>query len=351
MKRAVLAAAAALAVAAPAASAPPHAFVALPSPLAQLSPSPPLSGGATASSEGLRHRVAATATVDVAVDRRGAPFRVQATQRLDVRVKGDYFFTIGAPLTAVEAAPGSASTPGFRASAIVWAGFNPGRRTLAARATLATSAVTPLLPLRLRIGAGTVTLTNATGADAGSFTADAPVEPLRRYFAQVRRDIARGVIPTSGGATVTSKTVPTTVHVVVPLHVVGTIGARRVDTVVEDRAVMIRAAGRVRLAVTPELPNGLLHAPAATLSGRQLFTHVARTMLTLARQRQYLTFLGNPDPSGRSRTTYVYRSATRPAPATPAVVQRTERDWPLTLATLAAIAIAVGGIAYAWSRS
>ena len=87
-------------------------------------------------SEGFRHRVAATTRSTVAVDPSGTPFAVHATQRLDVRVLGDYFFTIGAPLLDVAAAPGSASTPGLRATAILWAGFNPGTRVLIARATL-----------------------------------------------------------------------------------------------------------------------------------------------------------------------------------------------------------------------
>ena len=134
-------------------------FVALPTPLAQLSSSPPLAGGANATSEVVRHRVDARTGVDVAVDNSGTPFRVRVTHRLDVRVKGDYFFTIGAPVVAVEAAPGSDSTPGRRAASILWAGFNPLRRTLVARATLDPVAVAPSLPLRVEV---------ANGATAGT---------------------------------------------------------------------------------------------------------------------------------------------------------------------------------------
>src|SRR5207253_2388013 len=207
----------------------------LPSPLAQLSPAPPLAGGATASSEGLRHLIDARTTVKIALDPEGAPFGVRATQRLDVRVKGDYFFTIGAPVLAVEAAPGSASTPGLRSTSILWAGFNPRRRTLIARATLDPAAVTQSLPMRVERVPGRVTFINTTGITAASYTATAAVPPLRRYFAQLKRDVARGVLPTSGGAFVTTKPVAMRVRVVVPLRIAGTVGGRRLDTVLESR--------------------------------------------------------------------------------------------------------------------
>jgi hypothetical protein len=325
-------------------------FVTLPSPLAQLSPAPPLSGGATASGEGLRHRADSKTIVGVSLDPDGTPFRVRATQRLDVGVKGDYFFTIGAPVLDVEAAPGSASTPGLRAASILWAGFNPGRRTLIARATLDTAAVAPSLPLRVRAAEGRVTLVNATALRTGSFTADVVSAPLLRYLAQLRSEVARGVPPTSGGAVVTTKPVPTRVRIVVPLQVTGTVGSRRVDAVLDDR-LTIPGTGPVRLTVTPLDPEQLLAAPGAGLSGRRLLDRVARAALTLARVRQYRSFLGNPDPSGKSVTTYVYRTAARPAPPPAAVVHRTKRSWPVTLGVAAGVLLALGAFALAWSRS
>ena len=83
-------------------------------------------------------------TSSVAIDRSGTPFAVTATQRLDVRGVGDYFFTIGAPVLA---RPGARRTPRrFRACGpgpILWAGFNPGERLLVARATLGAGAGSP----------------------------------------------------------------------------------------------------------------------------------------------------------------------------------------------------------------
>jgi hypothetical protein len=340
-----------LAVAASAQAAPRANYVSLPSPLAPLSASPPLGGGATATAEGFRHRIAARTAVDVSLDARGSPFAVRATQKLDVRVLGDYFFTIGAPVLDVEAAPGSASTPGLRAASILWAGFNPGRRTLIARATLDPSAAAPSLPLRVEVAPGRVTLVNSTAVTAGSYAADAPAAPLRRYLAQLRSQVALGRTPTSGGAYVTSKPVATALRIVVPLRVTGAIGGRQVDTVVDSARLSLAGHGPVRLTVTPVVPERLLIDPTAGLSGRQLLERASRASLTLARLRQYQTFLGNPDPAGSNETTYGYRTAARPT--APPVVAATvpERDWATTIAVAAGLLIAAAGALVVWSRS
>jgi hypothetical protein len=325
--------------------------VSLPSPLAPLSASPPLGGGATATAEGFRHRIAARTAVDVALDAGGSPFAVRATQRLDVRVLGDYFFTIGAPVLDVEAAPGSASTPGLRAASILWAGFNPGRRTLIARATLDPTAAAPFLPLRVEVAPGRVTLTNTTGVTAGSYAADALVPPLVRYLAQLKRQIALGRTPTSGGAYVTSKPVATGLRIVVPLRVTGTVGGRKVDALVEGARLTVPGGGPVRLTVRPATPERLIDDPTSGLSGRQLLARASRASLTLARMRQYQTFLGNPDPSGSNETTYAYRTAARPAPPPVAIMHVTQRDWTTTIAVAAGLLIATAGALAVWSRS
>jgi hypothetical protein len=351
MSRIALAMLAGLAVAASAHAAPRANYVSLPSPLAPLSASPPLSGGATAAAEGLRHRIAAKTTVDVALDRTGAPFAVTATQRLDVRVLGDYFFTIGAPVLDVEAAPGSASTPGLRSASILWAGFNPGRRTLIARATLDPPASAPSLPLRIEATPGRVKLVNTTGVTTGSYTADALVPPLVRYLAQLERQVARGETPTSGGAYVTSKPISTTLRIVVPLRVTGTVGRHKVNAVVEANALIVRAGGPVRLTVTPAVPQRLLSDPTGGQSGRRLLERASRATLTLARMHQYQTFLGNPDPSGGNATTYTYRSASRPAPPPVAIAYFPQRDWMTTIAIVAGLLLAAAGGLFVWSRS
>lgn len=350
MRRIVLVTLVCLVCAVGAQAAPRGNYVALPSPIAPLSPTPPLGGGATASSEGFRHRIVASTDVAVSLGPAGTPFAVSATQRLDVRVLGDYFFTVGAPVLDVEAAPGSESTPGLRATSILWTGFNPGRRTLIARATLDPVATVPSLPLRIEIARGRVSLVNQTAVTAGSYSADARLPPLLQYLAQLRLQVAHGQLPTSGGAYVTSKPAAVGERIVVALHVVGTIGARRVDEVVGERLV-VHGSGPVRLTVTPMTPDRLLNASTAGLTGRELLARVTRTSFTLARLRQYETFLGNPDPSGPSRTSYTYRSAVRPAPPTVAAVRTTTRDWTTTIAVVAGLLIAAAGALVVWSRS
>jgi hypothetical protein len=208
---------------------------------------------------------------------------VTATQRLDVRVLGDYFFTIGAPVLDVEAVPGSASTPGLRAASILWAGFNPGHRTLIARATLDAAASAASLPLRIEFAPGRVKLVNTTGVTAGSYTADALVPPLARYLAQLERQVARGQTPTSGGAYVTSKPIATALRIVVPLRVTGTVGRRKVNAVVEGDSLIVerdtcsagaaaqRPDGRTIGTAPPRtriarLPDARPHAPVPVVS-------------------------------------------------------------------------------------
>jgi hypothetical protein len=350
MRRLAVAALGMLAFAANAQAAPRGNYVALPSPLNSLSPAPPLAGGATASSEGFRHRVSATTAVDVALDSSGTPFGVRATQRLDVRVLGDYFFTIGAPVLDVVSAPGSASTPGQRAASILWTGFNPGKRTLIARATLDPGATVPSLPLRVEISPARVSFVNETAVTAGSYAADAVAAPLLQYLAQLRHQVEHGRTPTSGGAYVTTKPTPVEEHVVVPLHVVGRVGGRKVDVVVEKRLV-VPGSGPVRLTVTPVIPAGLLDAPTSGLSGRQLLARATLASLTLARLHQYETFLGNPDPAGSSRTSYTYRTAARPVAPPLAVAHAPKRSWTGTIAVAAGLLLAVAGALVAWSRS
>jgi hypothetical protein len=268
-----------------------------------------------------------------------------------VRVLGDYFFTIGAPVLAVEAAPGSASTPGLRSASIVWAGFNPGRRALIARATLDAAIAGASLPLRIQASPGRVALVNATAVTAGSYSADALAPPLVRYLAQLKQQVTLGATPVSGGAYVTSKPVARAVRVVVPLHVTGTIGTHKVDVVVANGRLTVPADGAIRLAVTPLSPVGLLDEPTDGVSGRELLERATRISLTLARMHQYEAFLGNPDPTGPNTTTYAYRTAARPTAPPVAAVAAPGRDWATTFAVAAGLLLAAAGALFAWSKS
>jgi hypothetical protein len=315
----------------------------LPSPAAPLSNVPPLGGGASSSTERVHHRVDAVTTVRVAINGHGAPFAVTATQSLDVRVTGDYFFTIGAPVATVEAAPGSDSAPGLRTASIVWAGFNPGRRTLAARATLDPARASAALPLRVEVSSGVTTLVNETAVTVGTIAADVERAPLLRYYDALRA----AKTPVAGAAFLTSNPKRATVTVRAPLQVSGAIGARRISRLVTGR-LAVPAVGAVRLTVRPVRPA---FPKAAALSGPALLARVTTTLLTLARVRQYQSFLGNPDPAGTNATTYRYVTASRPRPVAAAEPVSGGRDWARTMAIVVGAAVAVGAAGVAWSKS
>jgi hypothetical protein len=320
--------------------------IALPSPIAQLSAQPPLAGGARASAENVAHSISASTDVAVSVDQVGTPFAVTATQRLDVRGVGDYFFTIGAPVLAVRAPADSASVPGMRTGSILWAGFNPGERLLVARASLEPMKAVAALPLRIQATGDTVTLENATGITVGSFGADAPRAPLVAYLALLRAEVARGRTPLQTSVPLASTPTNERITVTAPLHVTGTIGHQSVDLVLVNRT-RIHGHGRIDLHVEP-----VEHVDEVTAAGgRALLREAIRATLTLARANQYDEFLGNPDPAGSSRTVYSYRTASPPHAAPIATVGRHRRTWVETALVVAALAAALVAGAALWARS
>jgi hypothetical protein len=335
--------AAALACAGPAYAAP---RIALPSPVAQLSAQPPLAGGARMSAENVAHSVSASTHVAVSIDRAGAPFAVTAIQRLDVRGVGDYFFTIGAPVLTVRASDESASVPGMRSGSIIWAGFNPGERLLIARATLEPVEVTDSLPLRVHVNGQTVTLVNTTSVTVGSFSADAPRAPLVAYLTRLRGEIEQGRTPLQTNVPVATTPKKERMTVSAPLHVTGTIGARRIDLVLGSRA-QIHGSGLITLRIEPVEQV----EQVAAMNGRALLRAAIRATLVLARANQYEEFLGNPDPAGSSRTVYAYRTASPPHAAPVAAVDRNRQTWVETTLVVAAIAAALLAGAALWARS
>jgi hypothetical protein len=88
-------------------------------------------------------------TVDLGLD--GAPDRVQALQRLTLSGVGDFSFKVPGPARNVRALPGSGSRPGLRKGSLLWQGFSPGKKLLAAAMDLSPGLETPRLPLRFTI--------------------------------------------------------------------------------------------------------------------------------------------------------------------------------------------------------
>jgi hypothetical protein len=321
-------------------------LAALPSPVARLSPDPPLGNGATSSAENAPHTVAASTNVAVAIDEAGRPFAVSATQRLDVLGAGDYFFTIGAPVLTVRAAPGSTSIPGMRSQSIIWAGFDPGQRLLSARVTLDTRRVASTLPIRIHTRDDAVVLDNETAVSVDTFIADAPRAPLTAYLEHLRADLANRRPPQQASVPLSSRAVADRVTVVAQFHVVGTVGTTPVEAVL-DRRLRIRAHGRVDLRVEPleSVPS----TPGGT--GRALLRSAIRTSLTLARTRQFEEYLGNPDANGVSQTVFAYRT-TKPTHAAPiATVRHGRPRWLAAVLVVCLIAAAVVGAATVWARS
>jgi hypothetical protein len=332
-----------------AAAAAAPALVILPSPLTQLTREPPLEGGATSLSElHRRHRIDASTNVRVSVDATGAPFAAVAVQRLVVHTPGDYVFTIGAPLVSVSAARGSQSAPGVRGAAILWEGFNPGTRTLAARAELRRD-VLPLLPLRIARDATSVTLVDQTGASGTALAADALAEPLEAALRRLRADVASGRTPGMVGALLTSPPRMVALQAAAPLDVSGTIGGRAVHLRLgggRPLAATVRGSGPIDLDVRPVAV--VTPAPPG-LDGRGLLEHANRALLSLARVRQYESFLGNPDPTGHSETTYRYVSAARPRPTVAAQAHGNGTLHAFAWGAAALLALAIGLVA--WARA
>jgi len=321
--------------------------VSLPSPLTALSPSPPLGTGATASAEGVRHRIRSDIRVHVSLLPSGVPFAIDADQTLLVTVKGDYFFTISAPLLGVEALPGSDATPGQRSASIVWEGFNPLRRNLKARAKLDAAQAAPALPLRIEVHGARTTFVNTTGVTVVAFRADADPAPLVRYVEELRRAVRLGLPVTEAVANITSTPRTTHVHVAVPLRVIGTVGGRPVSATVTGR-LNVPAVGKIAVRVEPQVPA----AGALTgLSGREALARATSVALAVARLRQYERFLGNPDPTGPSSTVYVYRTAAPPRPPVAVQPAAHSRDWTMTIAVAAGLLLAAGAGLAIWARA
>jgi hypothetical protein len=295
----------------------------LPAPTAQLAPEPPLLSRTVPLERRFPGRLASRLRVTVDLDPTGRPTAVRAEQRLTISALGDYFFVVPAPLLAVAAAPGSSAPPGRRTQAIVWQGFSPGRRTLAALVRLRTAAAAPVLPLRVRILRGGVRITNATAVRVVGYDAALPRSELAPVVGKLRRAVERNELPLPGSIEV--PTTPRTVRIRAEgiFAVRGTLrfGRRRVRFAGRigpgaARALVVettmRTRPKVELTAAPVLPRELVGSMTDRLDGRRLLALAYRSYLAVARGQQYNRFLANPDPIGPASATFVYRSARAP---------------------------------------
>jgi hypothetical protein len=356
MKRVLPAVVAVAAVVAPSA----QAAVALPWPGQRLTASPPLAPvTVTTFANRFRGRIAARSTVTVVASPNGRVRSIDAVQRLSLNAAGDYVLTIAAPATAVSRAAGSDADPGRRRNAIVWQGFSPGRRVLAARAALEVRAAAPSLPLRvgLRGGEGrwAVDIQNLTQVTVASFTARAAGPVVAGYVRQLAAfDLETGAseppfVDVTGLAPIERK-VSAAFSIRGTARFPGGRTIRLAGSVGGGRPVRLRlplsgsGRPRVRLVAVPTRPEALLEPPARTLDA------AIGAALALGLARQYHSFLGSPDPAGSSRTTYVYRLEVPVAHAAEPVAENSERDVSVFALALM-LALGAAALLVLWSRS
>jgi hypothetical protein len=240
---------------------------------------------------------------------------------------------------------------------ILWEGFSPGRRVLAAWADLRPAESARSLPIRvalvtevdgrpLRTGEKrsgdlrvTLTVSNVTGANASSFTADPEPVSLRQVLSRIRGAMRRGVFAEGLNIGIRSPATPVRERVAAPLRVEGTLrfarGSVRLRGAPEGTvhvAGMLDGVRRNQLrlvlrgrAVNASPPKLDLRAHTAAIpdrtkpsqSPREQLARTIELELTYARKRQFDMFLASPDLTGKSSTVYVYRTAVAPRAAPP----------------------------------
>jgi hypothetical protein len=319
----------------------------------------------------LRGSVLARERVVVGMAPDGTPRTVTVSQRLLVRALGDYAFFVPAPAIRVVAGPGSQSRPGFRPNQIVWQGFSPRRKVLVAVAELRPGGSVPALPVRVRVTGVpvrpgpfelTISLENATRTRATGLTADVPRADVASALADLRaaarsdRPITDRVVRIRGGSR------PATVDAWAALAVRGSIAfpagtvsdlrPAQFTALLRGRALRFTASGTARRATTPKLKLVVEPAPRAALPPRSARTLEAAVAgyLRYARTRQFERYLANPDPLGRTGTTYLYETAAPPRTSVDA--GRSSDDSGLSAALVVGLVLLVGfGLVVLWARS
>jgi hypothetical protein len=250
----------------------------------------------------------------------------------------------------------------LRRDAVTWAGFSPGKRTLAASVTLRAGEATQRLPLRLTLerdgDALTVRGENASTARAPVLVGAIPVKAASKALRQTRRYLPLGVAAPDLYATVNRTPLSRSERITAPLDVVGQVGGERFHYVLGDgrplrferRIDHAPANAKLRLVVKPVPPARLLATRPPDAS--RALSLVARARLTVARELQFQNFLANPNPTGRSTAVYVYETAKRtvaPGPITP-TDESGSSEWTVWLA-LALAVVGAGGLVVLWAHS
>ena len=352
-------------------AAPPLHVAVLPGPEA-LPPVPPLAPPQPPLTETprLRGSVFAREQVVVGMAPDGAPRTVTVSQRLLVRALGDYAFFVPAPAVRVVAGPGSQSRPGLRPNQIVWQGFSPRRKVLIAVADLRPGGSVPALPIRVRVTGAPVrpgrfelaiSLENATRTRASAFTADVPPAEVAAALGALRA-AARSDRPVTDQAVrirgvSRAKTVVAWAALAVrgsatfPAGAVTDLEPARFTGLLRGRTLRVTVRGTARQATMPRLTLVIEPVPRAALPPRSVGTFDATVAgyLRYARTLQFERYLANPDPNGRTVTTYLYETAT--PPRTSADAGPSGDDSGLPTAVVVGLVMLVGvGLVVLWAH-
>jgi hypothetical protein len=303
----------------------------LPSPTAPLDTRLPLTGGGitilpTRMPPGVQVTNEQEVLVDVTPE--GRVVRVRVRQRLTLSGVGDYFFQVPAPVTDVRALPESQGEPGLRRGAVLWQGFSPGERLLAAELELDPRLAARALPLALRRESRRLVLRNTTRVQGVGFAAAARRSALLPVIRRIRSEAASGDRVDQPSVVVDGPTSGRSLPAEAPLAVRGTAGGGRGFRLLlggpapSTASVAIPAQGRVALVVTPEPRLPELERIPEDATGEELLRLAQASLLRLARVHQFDTFVSPTAGEGftpeQAQASAVYRYRTVTAAAAPA---------------------------------
>jgi hypothetical protein len=330
--------------------------VPLPSPTTRIGSEPPLGSATPTGPVQLPRppRVDSRQLVLVGVAESGELATIRVRHRLTLNGRGDYFFQVPAPVRDVRALPESQSEPGLRRSAIVWQGFSPGRRVLAAELELEPGVVARTLPLRIERNDGAITLRNTTSVEVEGFTGKVERSSMRRLLARLsaRSPAAAPAVQVAG------QTRRRRLRAEAPLRIRGTIERegrvlRRVGLILggpEPAEATISAPAGARVALTAE-PVPLisdLTRPPRDAGGEELLVLAEQALLRVARVNQYRSFLASPG-SGTAAAVYRFRTVDPPA-ALPTPADDDESNLLLVLGLGAGAVFALAGAVVVWAH-
>lgn len=326
----------------------------LPSPTVPIRLEPPLRTATTpfsATERRFPRRLDASVSVQVGIDGAGRPVRVTALDRIVVDGAGDYSFSIPAPATRVVAGPGSASQPGLRSGTVLWQGFSAGRRVLVAKISLDAARAAKALPVQLAIGPEGIRIRNATATTVTATVGPAPrtevAAALRSAYDAVRNrtPIAAQPIGFTGRTRAVKRIVRARVRVT-GTYRFSNDRPRTLAAWVSDEPLRLPGKGALRaldLRATVEPAIEPLRRPVRDVAEASLL------IFESALASQYETYLANPDPAGKSATSYRFTLAPK-ATAAGGGNDGSSSPW-LEIAVAAVAVLTIGGALVLWAHS